>query len=328
MTSLFGLASGMYRRALRHVADVVPRGSEDDAVAVFEALQRESYATGGWRAVCRCWGAELAAITRLRLTRAPAATIPPPAPSPRGAVMSSLRHDLRDAFRSIRHAPGYTVMVTLMLALGIGANTAIFSIVDALVFKALPYADADRLVLVAEWPRSGGNWTAAPTVFAHWRATTHAFSQLEARLPQNFSIIDGGDPEEVRGALVTPGYFELLGIRTAVGQTLRDADATPGGPCVVVISNRLWMRRLGADPTALGRAVRFGGGSCTLLGVLPAESVFDRGAPEVYAPLAFTPALAASEGRQLTVIARLREGVTVEQASREVASIADTFNPT
>src|SRR5262249_9342114 len=192
MTSLFRLASGVYRRALRWIADAVPRGSEDDAVAVFDALQRESYATGGWRAVFRCWSSELADIMRLRLTTAPAAIILPPGPSSRGAVMSSLRHDLRDAFRSIRRAPGYTAMVTLMRSLGTGPNPAIFSIVDALVFKALPYADADRLVLVAEWPRSSGNWTAAPTVFAHWRATTHSFSQLEARLPQNFSIIDGG----------------------------------------------------------------------------------------------------------------------------------------
>ena len=242
--------------------------------------------------------------------------------------MSSLRHDLRDAFRSIRHAPGYALIVVLMLGLGIGANTAIFSIVDALIFKALPYADADRLVLVAEWPRSGGNWTAAPTVFARWRETARSFSQIEARLSQNFSIIEGGDPEEVRGARVTPGYFELLGIRTALGQTLHDADATPNGPCVVVVSNRLWARRLGADPAAVGHLVRFSGGSCTLVGVLPADTVFDRGAPEIYAPLAFSPAFATDEGRQLTVIARLRDGVTVEQANREVVAIADTFNPT
>jgi len=327
MTSLFRAASALYRRALGTVDHAVPRASADEAAAVFDALQRESYATGGWRALGRCWASELGAIAGLRFARAASAPVPS-APSSRGAAMSSLRHDLRDAFRSIRHAPGYTAMVTLMLALGIGANTAIFSVVDALLFKAQPYANADRLVLVVEWPRTGGNWTAAPTVFAHWRETAHSFSEIEARFPQNFNVIEDGDPEEVRGARVTPGYFELLGIRTAAGRTLQEADTTPGGPCVAVISNRLWTRRLGADPAAVGRDMRFAGRTCTVLGVLPAESVFDRGAPEIYVPLAMSPAEAASEGRQLTVIARLRDGVTVEQASREMAALAETFNPT
>ena len=239
-----------------------------------------------------------------------------------------MRSDLRDAVRSLTRTPGYTALVTLMLALGIGVNTAVFSVLDALLFRSLPYAAADRLVLVAEWPSTGGNWTAAPPVFGHWRANAQSFSHLDARVPQSFALLDGGDPEDVRGARVTTGYFDLLGVRAEHGRTFQPADAGPDRSCAAVISHRLWTTRLGGDRARLGQPIRMSGGACTLIGVLPPESVFDRGAPELYTPLVFSPAEAQSQGRFLTVLGRLRDDVTIDQARAEVETLVAAFNAT
>jgi predicted permease len=239
-----------------------------------------------------------------------------------------LRTEIRDAWRALTGTPAYTATVTLMLALGIGVNTAVFSVLDAVLFRSLPYADAGRIVLVAERPRGGGNWTAAPVAFAHWRETARSFSQLEARVTQTFALLEGGDPEAVRGARVTPGYFDLLGVRAAEGRTFQAADAAAGRGCAAIISYRLWASRLGGDRARVGQPLRLGGTTCTLVGVLPAESVFDRGAPELYVPLAFSPAEAQSQGRFLTVLGRLRSDVTIDQARAEMETLAAAFNPT
>ena len=217
-----------------------------------------------------------------------------------------------------------------MFALGIGVNTAVFSLVDALLFKALPHAKADRLVLAAEWPRAGagGNWTAAPTMFAHWREATSTLAGIEASLPQQFAFVDRGETDEVAGARVTPGYFDLLGVAGARGRTFARADGTAAAPCVAVVTDRFWQRRLGADVAAIGRQLHLSDQLCTLIGILPADSVFDRGAPEVYVPLVVSPAEAHSESRMLTVLGRLRDSVTLNQASAELAGLAASYNAT
>ena len=238
------------------------------------------------------------------------------------------RHDLRDGLRSLKSTPGYTAFVLLILALGIGANTAMFSVLDALLFRPLPFAEPERIVLVAEWPKTGGNWTTAPTAFQHWRNNARAFEQLEARWQLSFSVLDGGDPESVRGARVTPGFFTLLGVSAAHGRTFTADDAGSQQPCTAVISHRLWTSRYGGSVAAIGQPMRLSGRACTLIGVLPSNTAFDRGAPELYVPLVFTPAEAQSEGRILTVLGRLATGTSIEQARAELASVAATFNAT
>jgi putative ABC transport system permease protein len=323
-------ALALYRRAVRRVAGALPAGSEDEQVAVFDALQREAYREGGWRALLRAWVAEFGTTARLRF----ASDSSSPAEGGPGATawVASIGHDIRDAVRSLRRSPGYTAVVIAMFALGIGVNTAVFSLVDAVLFKALPFARADRLVLLAEWPvhtqGKAGNWTVAPTVFAHWRQQTQSLTDLEASLPQNFALRNEEVAEDVVGARVTTGYFDLLGVPVARGRSFSGADAATEAPCVAVVTDRLWQRRLGRDPAALGRPLHLSGALCTLVGVLPADSVFDRGAPEVYIPLVLTPAEAHSEGRQLTVLARLRDEATVAQASAELAGLATSFNTT
>ena len=250
----------------------------------------------------------------------------PSAPRPR--PFAFLGHDVRDALRSLRHSPVFTIVVVLTLALGTGVNAAIFSVVDALLFKALPYADADRIVRVAEWPRTGGNFTVAPAAFLDWRTRQHAFATLEARLPRPFTWIGDADVEELRGAQVTVGYFDLLGVRAVHGRTFGPGDDAAAEPCRVVISHRLWMRRLAGDPAAVGRSIAFGGAACTLTGVLPPDSVFDRVALDVYRPLTFRPADAQQQGRVLTVFGRLAPGVSLDAARTDLVAVAAAFNAT
>lgn len=320
-------AAALYSVLVRRLHRRFPAGAAVQAAGVFDALQREALDRRGWPGLLAYWGAE--AWTLLSSSRLARRSFDPRT----GQTWTrrwpmQLRHDLRDAWRSLRGAPGYTAFVLMMLALGIGANTAMFSVLDAIAFKPLPFADADRIVLVAEWPRTGGNWTTAPTAYTHWRTTARAFAQLEARAGMTAVLLDGGDPASVRAARVTPGFFTLLGITAAEGRTFTPADADPQQPCVAVISSRLWRARYHANRSAIGQPMRLSGRTCALIGVLPPDTAFDRGAPELYVPLVFTPVEAQSNGRWLTVLGRLADGVAIDRARAELESIAAAFNAT
>jgi putative ABC transport system permease protein len=236
-------------------------------------------------------------------------------------------HDARDSWRSLLRSPGFALVVIVTLALGIGANTAIFTVVDALLFKPLSYAEGDRLVRVAEWPRTGGNFTVAPAAFFDWRSRIRHLSGLEARTGATIVLLDR-DPEQLRIARVTSGYFDLLGIRPEMGRTFSTGDDRAGQPCAAVLSHRLWNRRFDADRSIIGRAIRTSAGSCTVIGVLPADSVFDRAAFELYLPLALNPTEARSNGRTLTVYGRLAPRASVDDARTELTHVAAAFNAT
>src|SRR5262245_56297646 len=133
--------------------------------------------------------------------------------------MPGLLHDIRDAGRALRHAPAFTAIVSITLALGIGVNTAIFSLVQAALFRPLPYRDAERLVRVAEWPKTGGNYTVAPAAFVAFRAQSHAFAGIESSVGTTMTWLSSADPVAVRAQLVTAGYFDLLGVSTERGRT-------------------------------------------------------------------------------------------------------------
>ena len=313
-------AARVYRRAVRALAAQMPPDSEDQNVAAFQALQADAMAARGWRGLLRVWLAEALALGRLA-RRAQT-------PRSRGAVMSSLRHDLRDAWRALRRTPSYTLAVVLTLALGIGVNTAIFSVVDALLLRALPYDEPDRIVRVAEWPTTGGNFTVAPAAYGDWRPAAESFIRLEARVGRRYVLLDAGAPQTIGGAAVTPGYFDLLGVRAAAGRTFAPGDGAADAPCRAVISHRLWQTRFGGDPAAVGADVRLADTPCAVIGVLPAGSVVDRLAAEVYTPLVLSPSQAQSQGRTLTVLGRLEPGVTLDAARERLAGVAEAFNAT
>ena len=238
--------------------------------------------------------------------------------------MDFLRHDLRDALRALIRSRGYMAAVVVTLGVGIGVNTAIFSLADAVLLKPLPYPEPERLVRIAEWPHTGGNFTMAPAAYLTWREQARSFTHFEARVGAVLAVARTNGVEEVSGLRVTPGYFNMLGITPSQGRTLTPADARPGAACVAVVSRRFQDTRT-SDSNA---PLRINGTPCDVVGVLPPDTVFDRVRVDVYLPLAFTAAQAQNQGRSLTVLARLRDDATIETASSEMASLAAVFNAT
>lgn len=237
--------------------------------------------------------------------------------------MSSLLHDLRYAGRGLLKSPGFTAVAVLTLALGIGANTAIFSVVNSVLLEPLPFDEPERLVQVFEVTR-GGVGTASPPNFMDWRDANTVFREMGAYTATAGALSGAGDPQRIAGAAVTGGFFPVLGEAPVLGRTITDADAVTGQDHVVVLSHGLWQRRFGADPGIAGSTVQLDGGDYTVIGVMPEGFGYPAGA-EIWVPLAFTEEdLTTQRGAHyLDVIARLAPGATVGQASSEMAALAD-----
>ena len=237
--------------------------------------------------------------------------------------MSSGLHDLRYAGRALLKSPGFTTVAVLTLALGIGANTAIFSVVNGVLLKPLPFHEAERLVQVFEVTR-GGLGTASPPNFTDWRADNTVFREMGAYTATAGVLGGSGDPQRIAGAAVTGGFFPVLAEAPTIGRAITETDAVVGQGRVVVLGHALWQRRFGGDPGITGRTVQLDGGDYTVIGVMPAGFEYPAGA-EMWVPLAFTEEdLATQRGAHyLDVIARLAPGTTVERASSEMTAIAD-----
>jgi len=214
-------------------------------------------------------------------------------------------NDLKFAFRQLLRNPGFTAVALLTLALGLGACTAIFSLINAALLSALPFPDSDRLVVI--WADNPGLKSGLPTLppanaeVAEWRDQSGSFAKIAAFSPRTADLADGGDPERVGAAGVTAGFFETLGVTPQLGRTLTADEEAPGGPPVALISHGLWQRRFGGDAALLGKAVSINGEQHTVMGILPAGFDFPRGAEwpaffpfagrtEVWLPLAFRAA--------------------------------------
>src|SRR3989441_280468 len=250
-------------------------------------------------------------------------------------------NDLRYAFRQLLKNPGFTAVAVLTLALGIGANTAIFSLINAALLRALPFPESDRLAVVwADNPGLKLGMTQIPPAnsdVAAWREQSLSFAKLAAFSPRTADLADGGDPERVGAAGVTAGFFETLGVTPLLGRTLAADEEAPGGPPVALISYGLWQRRFGGDPALLGKAVSINGEQRTVIGILPVDFDFPRGAEwpaffpfagrtDVWVPLGFR---AADDGtgwsnwqsrneRGLAVIGRLKPEASPRQAQAEL----------
>src|SRR5579871_99072 len=189
--------------------------------------------------------------------------------------MRTLTADLRYGLRLLRQAPGFTAIAILALALGIGANTAIFSTLDAVVLRALPYQDPDRVVMVFEDSSNIGfpNNTPAPANYFDWKEQNHVFTDLAAVRYRGSSITGDGPPEQVKGQAVTSNFFSVLGVTPLVGRTF-SADEDRDGAQVVVISYGLWQRRYSGDPARINQPIYLNGAKYTVIGVMPRDFVF------------------------------------------------------
>jgi predicted permease len=244
---------------------------------------------------------------------------------------SMLIQDLRHAARLLWRTPVLTASVVLTLALGIGANTAIFSVVNAVLLSPLPYPDPDRVVQV--WTRFTGvglprdENQVSPPELRDIIELGRSFSHVAAYSGATFNLAMSGQPERVEGALVSPALLHLIGVRPLVGRLLTDHDSVPGRHHVVLISHGLWHRRFGGETNILGRTLRLNARPYVVVGVLPAPFEFpDRMQTEVLAPLALGAEayeLPTSRGNHwLRVIARLAPDVSLEQARADMQSVS------
>ena len=231
--------------------------------------------------------------------------------------------DLRHGVRLLLRAPGFAAIAIAALAIGIGANTAVFSIAHALLLKPLPYADPDRLTVVWEHnlPRDRRSNVVAPANFLHWREMQGSFEEMAAAsLTLRATITGSGEPEEVPIQLVTASFFPLLGVAPAIGRPFTEVEDRRDA-AVVVISDRLWRRRFGADPGVLDRPMTISGRPHRVAGVMPPGFAWLDETVEMWLPAGFTDEARTARGRWLTIAARLRPGVSAGLAQQDMSRV-------
>jgi putative ABC transport system permease protein len=251
-------------------------------------------------------------------------------PRARSRASGFLMSDLVYAFRGFRNKPLFTAAAVLTLALGIGANAAIFSVVNAILLRPLPYPEPDRLMML--WthnPRQGYNKdvNAYPN-FDDWRRQSQSFASMAAYFGATFTLTQAGDPAQIVGAIVTPGFFETLGVAPAHGGTFGTREGEPGGERVAMLSHGLWQTRFGGDPAIVGRAIMLNGISHEVRGVMPASFAHPESAA-VWTPLApserLAPFMQSRTAYWLDVIGRLKPGIDRAGAQSEMDTIASAI---
>jgi putative ABC transport system permease protein len=241
----------------------------------------------------------------------------------RGAPMSGVWQDVRYALRVTARRPVLSLVIVLTLALGIGANTAIFSLVHTVLLRPLPYRDAGRLVMVWEQrpDRGDGDFPVRPANFFDWKARATSFDDVAWSRDAMHNVTGDGEPESVIGYRFSTNMFDVLGVQPALGRAFRPDEDRPGGPRVAILSHGFWQRRYAGDPNVLGRAITLDGAPHAIVGVMPPRFAHPA-ATEIWTPIALTPALA---GRRdvgvLRLVGRLATGVSREQAQAEVSSL-------
>ncbi len=244
--------------------------------------------------------------------------------------MSSLIQDLRQSLRLLVKSPGFTTVAVLTLALALGANTAVFSVMNGVLLRVLPYPDSGRIVDVSIlMPASGGQPEGKalldPQRLDAWQARTRSLEELAAYRTQLFTLSHPGDPERLAGASVSPSLFSLLRVVPAVGRTFDPAEQKPGSDRVVVLSYELWQRRFQGDARLLGTAITLDGEPHTVIGVMPEGFFFPTHGVDLWKPLALRPPIAATvdaiQSEYLPAVARLKDGASLVQAETEAEEI-------
>ena len=239
--------------------------------------------------------------------------------------MDSLWQDLRQAVRVLGQNRAFTAVAVSALALGIGANTAIFSVVNSILLRPLPYENPDTLVrLVLKFPQGTGGTVSIPKYMA-WKANSQAFEYtcIYDMSGPGLNLSGGTMPEQVKGIHVSADFFPIFNGRPAVGRVFSREEDRPGGPALAVMSHGLWVRRFGGDPSMLGRAIVLNGEPFTVIGVLPA-AFRSYPAADLYLPLQADPNT-TNQGHYLSAAARLKPGVSLETANAQMKIAAERF---
>ncbi len=239
--------------------------------------------------------------------------------------MQMLLQDLRYGVRMLLKKPGFTLIVVVTLALGIGANSAIFSVVNAVLLRPLPFKESERLVLIRETKvPQFPEFAVAPANFLDWQKQNTVFERLVATRRGTLNLTGKGDPEQLRNLSVTDGFVTMLGIQPQLGRTFLPEESQPGQNNVALLSHGLWQRRFGGDPKIINQTISLDGQSYTVVGVMPASFYFLDREIELWTPIAFTPQQAQNRGGHNLgrVFGQLKPGVTFEQARAEMVTIA------
>ena len=235
--------------------------------------------------------------------------------------MNGLLKDLQYACRTLAKSPGFTIVSMLTLAIGIGANTAIFSFVDSALLKPLPYADADRIVRVLEKPPGFPRNGIATLNFLDWQSQNTVFEHMAAQSGGPLTLTGFGEPVQLRGARVSASYFNIFGIKAVLGRTFAPDEDQRGKERVAVLSHALWVSQFGGDPKLVGRTIRLDGQPYSVVGVLPEGGTFDRSYDQIWTPLAFEPENMTRNFHWFGSFAKLKRGVTIEKARAEMDAI-------
>ena len=236
----------------------------------------------------------------------------------------SLWNDFRYAVRMMAKRPGFAVIAVITLALGIGANSAIFTVINAVVLRPLPYQDPDKIVILSEnnFSKGWSQFSVAPANFLDWRDQNKAWAEISAFRGRSFNLTGRGEPERLTGASVSANLFRLLGVAPSIGRSFLDEEDSPGTNNVAIISYGLWQRRFAGVADITGQTINLNGVTHAVVGVMPANFQFPNRA-DVWIPIAFSPKDRGVRGAHyISVVARLREGVSLAQARSEMGSLA------
>ena len=247
-------------------------------------------------------------------------------PASRGEIMKGLTTDVRFVLRTALKSPAYSAVTLLTLALGIGANTALFSVVHGVLLRPLPYPEPDRLVRI--WDRApggGGDFVAVTTYnYFEWQKQERLFRAIGAYRESGFNLLVDGEPERVEGLSITASLFDVLGVEPALGRRFLPEEDRPGGPRAVILSHGLWQSNLGADPNVLAKTLSMDGEAFQIVGVMPAGfGVPQQPQAELMVPLALTDDPRGRGAHFLRVLGRLGPGVAVSQARAQLESEAE-----
>jgi putative ABC transport system permease protein len=241
-------------------------------------------------------------------------------------AIDSLLRDARYGLRTLTKAPAFSLAAIVILALGIGANTAIFSVVNAVILRPLPLADSARIMRVWHTPpkEQFGNrpiFAVSPANYLDWRAQNHVFDRMATYGGRRFTLTGRGAAEALVGATVSADFFDVLGVRAIAGRTFAAGDDEPGAPNTVILTDGLWRSRFGADPSIVGQSVSLDGEPRTIVGIVAQLPL--RQKADVYVPLVWTEQERAVRGNHnLLVVARLKPGVDVQTAQAEMTTIS------
>ena len=240
-----------------------------------------------------------------------------------GNFVETLIMDLRFAFRGLRKSPGFTAVAVLTLALGIGANTALFSVVETVLLRSLPFREPDRLMMLAQRDRQTGASMDyfAPTTFFDWRSQNHSFESMSAVDQGQVTLGGHGEPVQIAAQEVSASFLDVLGVRPILGRNFRPEEDMPNRNSVAIVNYALWQTRFGGRREVIGQQITLDGFPVTIIGVLPPNFEFLSSLPSIWVPLGKDPNARWNEGRDIQIVARLRAGASVGQAQVDLTAV-------